>query len=76
MRPPPYLSAFVQLKTLLIYRLVAGHKILLPLFWVTIKGICINRKTRETSIFAVFVLFVVNIPLCGSAFYMPPKPIE
>ena len=43
------------------------NKILLPLFWLTIKSICIKGK-HETSFFAVFVLFAANIPLCGSAF--------
>ena len=40
------------------------NKILLPLFWLTVKSICINRN----FCFAVFVLFDVNIPFVGQHF--------
>ena len=61
----------------LTYRLVCVTQcniILLPLFWLTNKKKCINKKTWDFLV--VFVLFVVNIPLCESAFYTTTKPIE
>ena len=51
------------------------QNILLPLFWLTNKNIFINRKTWD-FFFVVFVLFVVNNPLCELPFYMSTKPIE